>query len=426
MKKLFPNYEVLWLTLNTLLMVSSNFILLKILTISVSVEVYGEIAFAVSIAAFFSMLFFGPFGQGVQRFFPAGKSDEEKKKFLLVNARLIIYFILFVILVVSVCIPFILRVGNNYFILLVSAIALSMFSGVNVVLAAYFNARRLRKKVMLINSGELIVKLVIVFILVKYTSVIAEQVISVYAFSAMLIAILACETIVKEFGNGAAVGKVVGPRLRHFVQKDPQLTYTAKFMLMAIFASFSLYFDRWILGLGSSFKELGVYAVLFQMSSTPFILVTGLLSQYYAPVLFQQNKSGPAANKLLLRITLRAVAAYLCILIVLYFLGEQLLLLVSTNDYSVYHLYLPILGLGHVLVGIVQILFLKAQNDFAPLVILPAWIGRTIVVAIFGYPVISTFGINGIIWLYLFAALIYFVIALYRITTMGNQQLTAS
>jgi O-antigen/teichoic acid export membrane protein len=139
-------------------------------------------------------------------------------------------------------------------------------------------------------------------------------------------------------------------------------------------------------------EQVGVYALMSQLATTPTILLTSLINQFYLPVIFHQDPKGegefgPSFRRYLLVSAMGTAILAVSVLIA----GPYLVRLVSTRDFLGHEHLLALLVVSAALFGMGQQLVLpglRARRSFiyilpkvihsaallvAALLLVPAW-----------------------------------------------------
>jgi O-antigen/teichoic acid export membrane protein len=188
--------------------------------------------------------------------------------------------------------------------------------------------------------------------------------------------------------------------------------------------------DRWALGLFASAKEVGLYAVLFQLGYYPISMATALSMQFIAPVLYQRagdasdsRRRADVAN-LSWRLTGLSLAATCTAFLVAFQLHSQIFRILVAKEYASVSHFLPwmVLAGGAFAAGQTIALNLMSQmktRSMAAVKIITALLG-----VILNFAGAYWYGIAGIvIATILFSFLFTLWVAALSITTKANSSI---
>jgi O-antigen/teichoic acid export membrane protein len=240
------------------------------------------------------------------------------------------------------------------------------------------------------------------------------------AATALVLASQSAFFVFQVRGRGAAAAPaaapVAAPEVREWTERIR--AYAWPFMTWGVFSWAQLAADRWALETFASTREVGLYAVLYQLGYFPMSLASGLLTQLVAPVLFERAGDGsdPArvrSARLLNRRLVLAVAALTGLATALsFFLHEPVFRLLADARYREVSPLLPwmVLSGGLFATGQTGVLSVLSGSSTQTLV------APKIVTAVIGvglaFAGAARGGLPGVVFAGLAASLLYCVWAL--------------
>ncbi|MBI5663326.1 MAG: oligosaccharide flippase family protein [Ignavibacterium album] len=181
---------------------------------------------------------------------------------------------------------------------------------------------------------------------------------------------------VESYLAGQAIGLFIGllifgfityPQIGNKNQQNPDdeeikskvIKYGLPFIPLAIVSWISNLGDRYIISNYLSLNEVGIYTAVYSIASRPFLMVGGILSGFFRPLLFHKegNKDFLKAKKIFKLWLFSGLLIFGCGLIIYLFLGNFIIKLLLSRNYAknVFNIFL-LIGLAYAIFCINQII----------------------------------------------------------------------
>ena len=280
--------EAFWIVLGQVMAVLGSFVGVRLLTELLDPAAYGELALGITVATLVNQTVFGPLSNGVTRFYAPAQEQGDLGGYLNAVRRLLLWATGVVLLLILQTVAGLLIAGQTKWISgAMAAFAFATFSGYSAILNGIQNAARQRSIVALHQGLE------------SWTR---------FLVAAGLLVLLGATSTVAMSGFAMAVILVAGSQYVFFRKIAPQnlagegggnwrkqiWQFSWPISIFGIFTWAQLASDRWALGIFATTQEVGLYAVLFQLGYYPIAMVSGMATQFLAPIFYQ--RSGDASN----------------------------------------------------------------------------------------------------------------------------------
>jgi len=191
-------------------------------------------------------------------------------------------------------------------------------------------------------------------------------------------------------------------------------TYSWPFLIFGIFTWMQQSSDRWAIEAFSGTREVGLYAVLFQLGYTPIALVSGMAMTFVAPIFYQRagDATDPSRNanvhRLAWHITLFSLLITLTGFLMTLGLHERIFRLLVAAEFRAVSYLLPWTVLAGGIFAAGQMLALKLMSDMKPALMMRAKITTALFGVIFNMYGASFAGLHGIIGALVAFSVFYF------------------
>lgn len=335
--------ETLWFFSGQASVFILNFVIIKLVS-QLGTKEFGKYSLIISILTLVGMVWYGPFTQGVTRFY----YEYEKEKSSYHKFAKQVLFKTGVVLFISTLIAFILfyffnNQSNSYLFLLaglfIIAFKSSEFSN------ELLNIVRLRKENAQIQVLEKVLVVIMIFtslllIGLDLTKVLVYSCLVYLGFSILKIKVFNFESVPADADN-TEIRKI---------RKDV-IKFSLPFILWGFANWLQLSSDRWIIENYLSTSEVGIYSIMIAAINALISVPSTYLSNFFTPIIFshfsqkepERIKAGATFIKLNFagNIVLTGIA-----FLVTFFFGEELILLISTSEFAVYSNLMPYFALG--------------------------------------------------------------------------------
>jgi len=288
--------EFFWITTGQAVAVIGSLVGVRLLTGVLSPDVYGELALGMTLAVLVTqVLMVSLCGAPASRFFAIAREKGELASFLTALHKLFAKATEIVLLFASVvCLVLLLTGQIKWLWFVIAVFVFALLSGYNSnILDSVQNAARKRLIVAwhqaMASWGRALVAVGMALWL-GATSTVAML---GYGFATLLV--LGSQwwffrRILQPGGDASVTGNGSVQRW----QKQ-MFTYAWPFAAWGVFTWAQMASDRWALQMFVSTRDVGLYAVLFQLGYYPISLLSGLMVQLVTPIFFQ--RAGDAMDK---------------------------------------------------------------------------------------------------------------------------------
>jgi O-antigen/teichoic acid export membrane protein len=290
--------EFIWVGFGQAAAVLGSLVGVRLLTGVLSPDVYGELALGMTLATLVHQVVLGPLCAPASRFFAPAREKGELASFLTALRKLFAQATGIVLLLAGVvCLVLLLTSQIKWLWLALAAFGFALFSGYNSFLDSMQNAARQRSVVAwhqaLASWGRFLVAVGMALWLG------ATSTVAMLGYGLATLLVLCSQwwffrRMLQPAGDAPATGNGSAQRW----QKQ-MFTYAWPFAAWGVFAWAQTASDRWALQMFVSTRDVGLYAVLFQLGYYPISLLSGLMVQLVSPIFFQ--RAGDATDELRIR-----------------------------------------------------------------------------------------------------------------------------
>jgi len=411
--------EMSWILFGQFLGFLGGFLGIKVLTNLMGPNGYGQLALGLTIAGLFNTYAYGPVANVVVRFFAICQE----------RGTLGSYFSILkkshrILALGAICLATVASGATGYFlcaewalIILLSCLY-GVTSGINVSFISLQNAIRQRKIVALHQGADVWLRIGLSIALLFLFSKSGCSALLGYLIGTLLVTIsqrifaLKNETIRKNWHAPNA-----NPLQEKEIFKE-FASYATSFLLFAVFASFSLYADRWILQGMFGSGAVGVYAAIYQIAASPVSIFFTMVSQLIVPIVFERAGTMTSrsqmenSGRLLRQTTLVSCLVAMVIILGAYLFSEPLIKILTNATFAEYHNLLWIIALGLCLFNLGQQLTIKGLSFNRPRIYLAPKILQALSLIILAYVLAHYFKIAGVAWAVCLSSAIYLVAVL--------------
>lgn len=414
-------YEVFWFFIGQATSIVGALVLIRLLTESLTVAMYGELTLVLSVMALVNQLIYGGIAQGVGRFFSISKQENNQidffnssflifKKATYILLLLVAFFILF-LEALKVYISPILILGCTIY---------SISTGYNNLFNNIQSSARNRIKVALHAGLDGILKIVFAIIGIQFFGAVDYVVITSFALSSLIVIYSQYKFIKIDYlnqinftENNNTLSKK-NNILRIYFRKI--WIFSWPFSAWGLFTWAQISSDRWSLQVFQSTEVVALYAVLFEIGYRPIALIIGLVVNFMTPILFEQG-SNIGIKKSNVTNTTRLITL-ICLVVTILGVCCGLLLhtwifgLIAASKYAKVSSYLPLMIMAGGLFASGQVLGVKMMSDLNTLKSLPVKVISSIIgVAVNIYGAYN-YGLVGVIYGGVIYSIIYFILML--------------
>ncbi len=404
--------ELGWVFAGQAVNVILSFIIVKILT-SMGPKEYGVYALVLTVAVFFAMSFFSPLAQGFLRFYYHYLEKSVSKLF-----TDFVYKILITACLILAALTVILY-GLSSVINLSEPSVFFLIAGIYIItskLTEFFNALlnliRKRKENAILQSSEKLVTILLLLALMRFKILELINVYIVIASAMLLFTVIKHLVFQRNLTEEQPVEKSFSLNVRSDM-KIQLFGYIAPFLIWGFSVWLQLNGEKWIINGLLSTYDVGIYAAMMALVNGLVIVPNNIISDFATPIIFKQysdleNKENVNTGFHYIRLNMLVIFSLTVFSTLITWLwGRELIILISSKDYTVYWYLLPLLclGTGLFLTGQAQTVFGMALNQPKKYLIPKVSIGIfSILLNLF---FIKYFGINGVAYTVLTVGLLY-------------------
>ena len=356
--------EGTWILLGQVASVAGALVLVRVLTGRLDPTEYGHLAIGLTVAGLVNQVVMGGVSAAVARFYSIAAEAQDLPAYLRSSRRLMAWATAAVGLIGLALIPCLLALGQRQWVgLAAAALALSIASGYNAALGGIQNAARQRAVVALHSGLDAWLKILLVVLVLAWLGRSAAAVVVGYLLSTLLVT-----GSQLWFLGRLARGQVAAP-VEDAGWFEQMGAFARPFLIWGAFSWAQQSSDRWALERFDGAREVGLYAVLFQLGYTPIAMATGLAMAFLGPIFYQRagDATDPARNANVHRLVRQIASSCLLLtgvgaLLAAALHGWLFRLLVAAEYRAVSHL-LPWMVVAGGLFSAGQLLALKLMSD---------------------------------------------------------------
>lgn len=284
--------ETSWIVLGQALAIVGYLVGVRLFTGLLTPDIYGELALVMTVATLINQIVLGPLANGVVRFYAPAVEQGDLCGYLNAVRRLVLLATVSIVFINLVTITCLLIVGKTKWIAVATAtLIFAILSSYDSILSGIQNAAR-QRSIVALHQG-----------MIAWGR---------YLVAAGLMLWLGATSTVAMVGFAVAVIPVLGSQYLFFRKIVPQNMPSAvrennwaeqiwrfswPYASWGIFSWAQQASDRWALGFFATTKEVGLYAVLFQLGYYPIMMATGIAMQLLAPIIFQRAGDGSDSQR---------------------------------------------------------------------------------------------------------------------------------
>ncbi len=413
LKSLFS--ESAWIILGQILVVLGSLLGIKLLTKFLEPNVYGELMLAVTVSALVVQIVTGPLSNGITQYYAPAKESGKLQQYLKSANNLTIYgsILVLVLMFLSIIYCLILR-KFELIALIIVAFVFSIINGNNFILCGIQNAARQRVIVAIHQGLEPWMRYLVasgMILLFGSTSLVA---LIGYTIGISLVYISQYKFFKKYIANPGSSSSESSIKKSTNFQKEI-IDFSWPFAAWGLFTWAQQVSDRWALEFYNSTKEVGLFAVLYQLGYYPISLMSGMAVQLLAPIFYQQagdardDQRNMKVEKQTWWLTLFILGLTLFAFIIVYFIHNWIFHIFVSIQYSSVSKYLPWLVLSGGIFAAGQTLTINIQSKMKTRLLLFPKIASATIGIIMNFIFAYYYGIPGIIIASNLFSVIYFI-----------------
>jgi len=328
---------------------------IKLLTHVLTPSEFGKLALANTITAFIGTNLFGPFGQGLTRFWSVSKDRGNLDVFYVISNRFAKYISLSALLISGVAVIVTMYILHKFHwaILVAISLVIGIITGFLSLRIGIFTAARQRRRVAILNISNTLLRPLIAVVLVVITIANVNMALVGYLIAALLVVLIA-ERLYSQNVSEASLSHLRSNTEKSFsggLAKEI-LSYSWPFLVWGIFGWIHMSCDRWALQAFCGSEVVGAFAVISLLAIYPLSFGSGFLTTLLTPIAFQQagalnNKDSiSSANRILIIMTAIYILGAIVLIGFFSMFHQRLILLISNIRFTRFSYLLPWLTLA--------------------------------------------------------------------------------
>lgn len=289
--------EFFWVGLGQGVAALGGVVGVRLLTAYLNPRSYGELALAMTIVLFSQQLILGPLGQAFMRYFAPSQQAKDVNSFLRATSDLIMQATGVILVLAFLAVVGLWAFGQSRWVWIVAlASLLSLLTGYNSGLDGIQNAARHRIVVAWHQGIGQWLRFAMAVFLIAIMGPSSTPALLGYSLGAALV--LTSELV---FLNKLLLRDLPRTGNNDHEVKDcmqQMRRYAWPFAGWGLFTWAQLASDRWALQAFASTGVVGLFAALFQVGYNPIFLLSGLIMQLVAPILFSWAGDASDATRL--------------------------------------------------------------------------------------------------------------------------------
>jgi O-antigen/teichoic acid export membrane protein len=283
-----------WIGLGQAAAVLGALVGVRILTGVLPPDAYGRLALGMTVVTLVNQSVLGPLSSGATRFFsPAREAGSLQSYFTAVRTLLLRATGAILLVALVVCLGLVATGHSQYIALGLAALCFALLSGYNGVLNGMQNAARQRAVVALHQGLASWGRFLLAAGLVVWLG--ASSTMAMLGYALAVLVVLASQSwFFRRTLSSAANARDTGQACQRSWTTDI-FAYAWPFATWGTLTWAQVASQRWSLQLFNSTRDVGYYAVLYQLGYYPITIVTTLMVQLVSPVFFQ--RAGDASDK---------------------------------------------------------------------------------------------------------------------------------
>lgn len=399
-----------WIVVGQITAVLGALALVRVLTEYLDPAQYGQLALGLTVATIVNQVMLGGISGGIGRFYSIAVEKQNLHDYFRDSCLLLGYAMLAVVVIGLLLMGGLHWLGYSHWMgLAASVLVFSLLSGFNRTLSGVQNAARQRAVVAFHSGLDAWLKILLVIGVMLWLGSSSIGVVIGYSCSSLLMTVSQLfflrRTIQRE-GTGVRDHK-------RYIQKI--WAYSWPISVWGIFTAVHLVSDRWALEAFSTTKEVGLYAVLFQIGYSPIVIVAGLSMAFLEPILYQ--RSGDATNHarnakvhwLVWKITFVNLVGTFIGFMIAFIMHEWIFRLFVAPEYREVSYLLPWLIMAAGVFATGQMLSLRLLSEIKTVKMLSVKIGTAVLGVSLNIYGASVAGLQGVVVALLAFSLIYLV-----------------
>lgn len=401
--------EGFWVVLGQVIAVIGSLVGVRILTELLTPAAYGELALGMTVATLTHQTIIGPLSNGATRFYAPAQEQDDLGGYLCAVRRLVSSATAGIVFIIFLTVTGLLVAGQVVWVpMAVVALIFSIVSGYNSILSGIQNAARQRSIVAIHQGAESWLRFLFAAGLVLWLG--NNSTVAMVGYAVAVLPVLVSQYVFFQkivTNGGTGLDKEV-------TWREQIWKYSWPFSVWGVFTWAQQVSDRWALGLFATTQDVGLYAVLFMLGYSPILTVTGVMTQFLAPILYQRAGDGSdrRRNANVISLGFRLTGFVLGVTAVVFFMAHlfhnQIFRVLVAREYVAVSYLLPWMLLGGGVLAAGQTIALNLMSQMRTRDIMVAKIATALLGVLSNLAGAYWFGITGIVMAGVLISLLYF------------------
>ena len=410
--------EILWILVGNLASVSGSLVLVRVLTEYLPPVEYGVLALGMTMALLVNQVIMGGIINSIGRFYSICTEKNDLLSYFRGSYMLMVYATI-VVAIISLLLMIILYFCGlfQWLVLTVTLAVFSILSSYNSALVTIQNSARQRAIVAFFSALDAWLKIIFVIFFIAWFGATSSIVVMGYALSSFLVTISQFILLRRKLNLSINQTGNIRPLV------NQMWAYALPFSIWGIFSWLQFSSDRWALQFFATTKDVGQYAVIYQLGFTPINLITGMAINFIGPILYQ--RSGDATNynrnmsvhKKVWKMVYISIVLSIFSFFITFFLHKWIFGLLVTHEYRESSYLLPWVVLAGGMFASGQFIALKLMSELKSDKMLLAKIVSPLLGVIFNFIGAAIAGTMGVV----VALVISFFIYFFWMAILGNK-----
>jgi O-antigen/teichoic acid export membrane protein len=364
---------------------------------------YGDLALALTIAAFLNLIGSGSIANAVGRFYAVAHERGTLRCFFRAVAILYGQYHVGACCLALIGLLVYSETAAAWTGLGLATIALALVSGANGLLDAMQNAARQRLVVAWHQAAGQWLRVVGAVAGIHWAGATARSALTGYVGASVLVLGSQFLFFQRRLRSRASAESSPQKAPVKLITKEMR-SYANPFVAFAAIAWLQQTSDRWLLALFGSRRDVGLYQTLLQAGYSPLVQLSGLISLVIAPILFFQAGDGTDGGRMyrarerVRQLSWLIFAGALVSAAALWLFGKPLFALVVAPEYRSAARYLPLTALAGGLFATGQMLTTDAMLQMNSKALMAPKIGVALLAVGLNYAGARVFGLPGLVW----------------------------
>jgi O-antigen/teichoic acid export membrane protein len=390
--------ETLWIVSGQVAALIGGLYLVRLLTGFLDPETYGEVALGIALSALLHEVLMGGAKSAVERFYHIANRVDDLSGFVLSSLKFVAAGIGLVTLIGIGAVLYLAGTNQNEYVYFAALlIVFAIANGLNSICNGLQNAARKRAVVALHTAVNSWLKVAFALLCISHLGPTASSVVLGYCIASAFVNVSQFSLVYRLLKPTLSEPK----RARRWTVE--MWIYSWPYMTWALFTWAQQASDRWALQGFGTLEEVGLYAVVFQLSYTPIAMATQMLSSVVAPILFGRagDASDDASNALVHKAAWQmaglALAGTAFAGLTAWLLHTWLFSFLVAEAYQSVSYALPYLVLAGGVFASGQLLSIKILSELRAIDLLYVKIGSAIIGLIANIVGAAAYGLEGVL-----------------------------